>query len=69
MCGNYRYKDSVLLAPDYRIKMKNKTWGTRLQINDVYSTDSGSYRCEVTEGSTEVAKLEAQLHVSFSEFI
>ena len=46
--------------------MRNKTWGSQLRIDGVYSYDSGQYRCEVSDGSQRDSET-ASLTVSWRE--
>ena len=65
----FRYKDNQKLNAsdlDPRMKIRNRELVSRLQIYDVYSSDSGLYRCEVSNLARRVHST-AYLKVSFSE--
>nr|CAB3265672.1 tyrosine-protein kinase transmembrane receptor ROR1 [Phallusia mammillata] len=59
------YKNQQTLTDGMRIKIKTKSWGSRLQINDAYTSDSGLYRCEASNGLRRV-QASAFLLVTFN---
>ena len=64
-----RYFNNKKLNPreDGRITIKTKSWGSKLKINNVYTSDSGSYKCVATSNNDSV-ELTASLRVSFRKF-
>ena len=50
---------------DGRIAIEIRSWGSRLKITDVYTSDSGRYSCTAISGKEKVI-LTSQLNVSFS---
>ena len=65
----YRYFNNKKLDPreDGRITIETKPWGSKLKINHVYTSDSGSYKCVATSHNESV-ELTASLRVSFRKF-
>ncbi|XP_039260764.2 inactive tyrosine-protein kinase transmembrane receptor ROR1-like [Styela clava] len=61
------YKDNMKIktGEDERLSMKEREWGSRLQILDVYTADSGEYRCEASDGEKSVFTT-ARLTVAFN---
>lgn len=61
------YKDNMKIKPgdDERLTMKERDWGSRLQILNVYTADSGEYRCEASDGEKSVYTT-ARLTVAFN---
>jgi len=53
---------------DPRMKIRNRDTVSRLQITDVFSSDTGLYRCEVSNVEKRVCS-KAYLEVSFSKLI
>nr|XP_039262320.1 inactive tyrosine-protein kinase transmembrane receptor ROR1-like [Styela clava] len=60
------YKGNTVIDPsdDPRISIRQKSGISRLQISDVFTADSGLYRCESSNGFRRVAT-QAHLSVSF----
>ena len=64
-----RYLANKKLNPreDGRITIETRSWGSKLKISHVYTSDSGSYKCVATRNN-ESAELTASLRVSFRKF-
>jgi len=65
------YKNNILINSEFikmeydRLTIKQKNWGSQMRINDVYSSDSGSYKCEASYGSTRT-HVSSKLNVGFN---
>ncbi|CAK8676240.1 inactive tyrosine-protein kinase transmembrane receptor ROR1-like [Clavelina lepadiformis] len=61
------FKDNVLVEDGFqnRVKIKRRSWGSRLVVEGLFTSDSGRYRCEASNGYRRVYT-SAYLHVSFN---
>ena len=64
----FRFKDNALIdmAQDPRVTITTRPWGSRLRIKDLFTLDTGVYRCEASNGHRRV-KSSAHLAVAFSK--
>nr|XP_002130072.1 tyrosine-protein kinase transmembrane receptor ROR2 [Ciona intestinalis] len=60
------YKEDLLIDPAYdeRVNIVKRKWGSRMRIKEVFTSDSGLYRCEASDGISRV-QTSAHLKVSF----
>uniref|UniRef100_H2Z709 Ig-like domain-containing protein n=1 Tax=Ciona savignyi TaxID=51511 RepID=H2Z709_CIOSA len=59
------YKEDLLIDPNYdpRVTITKRPWGSRMRMIDLFTYDSGLYRCEASNG---VKRVQASAHLTVS---
>ena len=64
----FRFKDNALIdmSQDPRVSITTRPWGSRLRIKDVFTVDTGMYRCEASN-EFRIVETSAYLYVAFGK--
>jgi len=56
------------MAMDHRVTITTRSWGSRLRIKDIFTLDTGVYRCEASN-EYKTDETSAYLKVAFGKHI